>query len=278
MEPLKVTNIQRGCVYDGPGVRTTIFLKGCLLSCPWCSNPETLTNEDAFYIDNSKCLKHRGILSPICNDCENNGGEKSVCACPYDVAENISHNYGVDALLEIIMKDKALYNKTHGGVTFSGGEPLLQADSLVELLKRLKKEDIHVTFETSLVVPTEKIESVIEYSDCFIVDYKLQPQMKLHDESYLNLINKNLQKLVGKERYNRLVFVNEMLIYKKDVVSILRYLAVSDIELLPCHDLGKRKYEKLGMHYQSYKANPKKADEFVSFLNSNNILTNLLTI
>lgn len=75
MKSLEVTNIQRGCVYDGPGVRTTVFLKGCSLCCPWCCNPETITREDAFYIDNSKCLKYQGISSSICNACEKYGGE-----------------------------------------------------------------------------------------------------------------------------------------------------------------------------------------------------------
>jgi pyruvate formate lyase activating enzyme len=273
-----VTNIQRGCVYDGPGVRTTIFLKGCLLCCPWCSNPETFSKEGAFYVDNSKCLKLQGISSSICNVCERSGGDRSVRVCPFGVAESVSYDYSIETLFEAIMKDKVLYNDTCGGVTFSGGEPLLQADALIELIEIIKKEKIHVTFETSLVVPTEKLESVLALSDCFIIDYKLQPQMKLYDESYFSLINKHLQKLVGKEKYNRLVFVDEMLECKNDVLYRLQKLSVSTIEILLCHDLGVKKYERLGMHHKSYKADKNKAEQFVSFLNSNNIITSLLTI
>lgn len=278
MKLLNVTNIQRGCVYDGPGVRTTIFLKGCSLCCPWCCNPETLTRDGAFYVDNNKCLKFLGITSSICNVCEKYGGEKSIRDCPYNVAESVSSDYGIEELTESILKDIDLYSDTHGGVTFSGGEPLLQADALVALLEIIKNENIHVTFETSLVVPTEKIESVLALSDCFIIDYKLQPQMKLYDENYFRLINKNLQKLVEKEKYNRLVFVDEMLECKNDVLYRLQNLSVSDVEILLCHDLGVKKYEKLGMHHKSYKADKNKAEQFVSFLNSNNILTSILTI
>lgn len=278
MKPLKVTNIQRGCVYDGPGVRTTVFLRGCSLCCPWCSNPETLTKDGAFYIDNNKCLKYLGITSSICNACEKYGGIRSIRDCPYDITESVSCDYGIEELLELILKDKDLYRDTHGGVTFSGGEPLLQADALIDLLEIIKNENIHVALETSLVVPTEKLESVMALSDCFIIDYKLQPQMKLYDESYFNLIKNSLQKLVGKEKYNRLVFVDEMLECKNDVLYRLQNLSVSDVEILLCHDLGVKKYERLGMHHKSYKADKNKAEQFASFLNSNNILTSLLTV
>ena len=278
MKSLKVTNIQRGCVYDGPGVRTTIFLKGCSLCCPWCSNPETLVKEGTFYIDDSKCLKYQGISSSICDICEKNGGVRSVRDCPYGVAESVSYNYDIEALLAEILKDKTLFERTRGGVTFSGGEPLLQVGALTELLERLKKERIHVAFESSLVVPTGNLESVLAYSDCFIIDYKLQPQMKLYDEAYLKLINKNRLRIVGKEIFNRMVFVDEMLDCKNDVLYKLQSLAVSDIEILLCHDLGSNKYKKLGMYHKSYKADSKKAEQFVSFLGLNNISTSLLTI
>lgn len=194
------------------------------------------------------------------------------------MTESVSRDYSIEELFESILKDKDLFKDTHGGVTFSGGEPLLQADTLIELLKKIKNDNIHIAFETSLVVPTEKLESVMGLSNCFIIDYKLQPQMKLYDESYFNLINKNLQKLIGKERYNRLVFVDEMLGCKNDVLIRLQNFVVTDVEILLCHDLGVKKYEKLGMQHKSYKADPNKASEFVSFLNSNNIKTSFLTI
>ena len=131
-EKLNVLKIQRTCVHDGPGIRTTIFFQGCGLRCLWCQNPEALSFKPGPAPDG---------------------------------------NYSISDIMEIVLRDKDYYTKTGGGVTFSGGDPLLQdPESLIGLLKLLKDENIHTAVETSLYVPWENIENIAPYVDLFLVD------------------------------------------------------------------------------------------------------------
>ena len=98
MKQLEVTAIQRGCVYDGMGVRTTVFLKGCPFSCPWCCNPETLYSSPLFFIDNQKCIKEKGLSSSLCRKCIRNGGFDTLECCPFGVSEATSRLLSVEEL------------------------------------------------------------------------------------------------------------------------------------------------------------------------------------
>ena len=278
MQPLKVTSIQRGCVYDGRGVRTTVFLKGCSLHCPWCCNPETISADNEIFIDESKCLKNQGNPGRFCRSCERCGGEMPITACPLGVGENTAKYHTPEELYEILIKDIGLFAKTGGGVTFSGGEPLLQAGSLVPLLQKLKREKIDVVFETTLVAPTGALNSVLPYADGFIVDFKLQPQMKLYDTTYLHRIKAHYALLNGKRITNRIVFVNELAAHREKVVSALRELGIERIELLLCHDLGAKKYGKLGLAHTDCSADKKLMEKFSESLNAEKITVSGLTI
>ena len=172
MKQLRVTNIQSGCVYDGPGVRTTVFLKGCSLHCPWCCNPETISYEKQWFIDDRKCVSRQGLCSELCNPCVRLNGVRSIHSCPYGVAEPAFHDYSPEKLLEILLKDNELYKESHGGVTFSGGEPLLQSEELVNLLNLLKGFGIHIAIETTLFASTEALAVVLPYVDFYIIDLK----------------------------------------------------------------------------------------------------------
>ncbi len=278
MQLLKVTSIQRGCVYDGRGVRTTVFLKGCSLHCPWCCNPETISTDNEIFIDESKCLKNQRMQGRFCRSCERCGGEMPITACPLGVGENTVKYHTPEELYEILIKDIGLFAQTGGGVTFSGGEPLLQAEELIPLLQKLKQENIDVVFETTLVAPTDALIRVLPYADGFIVDFKLQPQMKLYDTIYLRRIKAHYALLNGKRITNRLVFVNELAAHREQVVSVLRELGIERIELLLCHDLGAKKYEKLGLAHTDCSADKKLIIQFNNYLKSKNIKASLLTI
>lgn len=278
MRPLRVTNIQRGCVYDGPGVRTTVFLKGCPLRCPWCCNPETQSFEQELFIDDEKCLYNKGISSRLCAECIRLGGTRYVDECPLGVAEKVSYDYSTEELHSTLLKDKSLYERANGGVTFSGGEPLLYANQLIPLLDILNREGISIAIETTLVSSKKVVETVVQYIQCWIIDLKLQPQLLLYDTEYLNQLKDNLFFLSGKDTVFRLVFVDEMLPEKETVLKRLVFFKIFEVELLLCHNLGQKKYVRLGRESKNYSASKDKAVVFLDYLNKNKIKSILLTI
>ena len=278
MKRLRVTNIQRGCVYDGPGIRTTIFLKGCSMHCPWCCNPEAIAYEQQWYIDNQRCIKKKEIDSSLCLECERNSGNKSLKECPFGVTEAVSKDYTIGQILDIVKKDKKLFIETRGGVTLSGGEPLLHSEELEPLLQQLKYEGIEIAVETTLYVPEKYLFMVVPYIDYYLIDLKLQPQMKLFDFEYLRRINWSLKQLEKYYKQYRLVFVDEMTTVKVNIVECLKSLNVRNVEILPCHNLGEKKYQKLSLDFNNYKASPDRLNEFTDFLCKNNVETNVLTI
>ncbi len=216
---LKVFDIQRACVDDGPGVRTTIFFQGCNLRCVWCQNPEGLSLQ---------------------------GG-------PSD------RNYSIDEIMDVVLRDKEYYFSTDSGVTLSGGEPLLQdMDSLINLLKSLKEEDIKVAVETSLHAPWENIKEVAPYIDLFLVDLKVVGNDDLHKEYTKqdpSLIHDNIEKLLDLDANIkfRMVMVpghNDDEGNIRATSDFLKSIGYDSIELLKYHNLYEDKAERLGLEYE----------------------------
>ncbi len=268
---LRVTSIQRGCVYDGPGIRTTFFLKGCALHCPWCCNPETISKNEEFFIDDSKCLLKQGINSPICSNCKRIGGVNEISKCPLNVCENVSNDYGVNELLNILLKDRAQF-VDGGGITISGGEPLLQAQALLPLLKMLKKENIHVAIETTLVAPYDNFIQLKDYIDLFIVDLKLQKESVL-PPGYFEEIKERLEIIRnnGVDTLYRLVVVSSMVNYVDEVISSLKSLNIDSIQLLKCHNLGGAKYRKLKIGSEDFTCDSQSFAEVSAKISRSNI-------
>jgi pyruvate formate lyase activating enzyme len=150
----RVFDIQRFSVHDGPGIRSTLFLKGCALRCAWCQNPEGL--EGAIH------LWHFPNLCASCGTC--------VKACP---REALSRDLTAAEAVTELAADRVFYERSGGGVTFSGGEPLQQAGFVAEVAGGLKAQGIHTALETSLFAPWETIEGLLAVIDLFIVDVKL---------------------------------------------------------------------------------------------------------
>lgn len=276
MKQLRVTNIQRGCVYDGPGVRTTVFLKGCSLHCPWCCNPETISFDEQWFINNAKCLYLHGKSSKLCEKCARVQGQRSIHDCPFNVAEPASYDYSAEDLFKLLISDSDLFSQSGGGITFSGGEPLLQAENLVVLLNKIKEQDIHIAFETTLVASNNALDIVLPYIDLFIIDLKLQPQTRLKDSQYLDRMQKMISFLRDKKKLFRVVFIDDVFDHKEDVLTALKKLGVTCIELLLCHNLGEKKYEKLSMKNLQFKAGATKAESFRKYLANNGVDSSIL--
>ncbi len=213
---LKVFKIQRTCVHDGPGIRTTVFFKGCGLRCLWCQNPEGL-------------------------DASRDIGEK---------------NYPIEEIIDIVLKDKKYYFSTGGGVTLSGGEPLLQkSDALICLLERLKKEKTNVAVETTLFTPWENIEKAAPFVDLFFVDLKVVGDEIKHKEltgQKSDLIKENISKLIalGANIRFRMVMVpnhNDSEENIKAACEYLKEIKYDSIELLRYSSMYEDKITKLGL-------------------------------
>ena len=270
MNELEVTSIQRGCVDDGEGVRTVIFFRGCPFSCPWCCNPETIYLSKRHFINEQKCLKQRGEWSSLCIACERYGGLRRIEDCPFGVCTSVSHFYSTEELFVEVMKDKTLYEQSGGGVTLSGGDPILQLDNLLGLLSELHREKISCAIETTLYSRNLKNSfQSIKYIDEWIVDLKLQQENWKRD--YVTVVKENLNLLRkdNKRLRFRLVYIDGL--PAELVVDILNELEVDTLEVLKCHALSNRKYEQLGIEFKSYVPTEENYNKFLLILANRSI-------
>ena len=216
-----ITNIQRFSLHDGPGIRTTVFLKGCSIRCPWCSNPENINHQIERYVKDGK----EGFYGK---------------------------EYSVDEVLKEVLKDKIFY-EDNGGVTFSGGEALLYAKELLPLMEQIKQNDISIAVESSLFVPSSYLEMVIPFVDYFYVDLKvMDKESSLLLKGNLDLFKSNLAILAKSKKFN--VRIPVICGYTDDednirsIIDVIReYRAsIKKIELIKGHNLGDNKYVSLG--------------------------------
>lgn len=176
-----VFDIKRFAVHDGHGLRTTVFFKGCPLRCRWCQNPEGLETTRQVLYFKTKCIHCRCCQRfneqieyhdrPYFKENQNDFTDV-IKACPSGAIQYDSKEYDLDALLSKIKEDEVFY-KHGGGVTFSGGEPFMQGDFLIEILKRCKEEKIHTAIETSFYTSLELIKKALPYLDLIYIDLKL---------------------------------------------------------------------------------------------------------
>ena len=179
-----VLSIERCSLHDGPGLRTTVFLKGCPLSCLWCHNPESKSFDPELYylyercngcgICEKECVNHKVneeehiITRNSCTACG-----KCVRTCPNSALEIKGEEMAVQDVIDIVLKDVRYYESSGGGMTLSGGEPLAQFEFSRELLRLAKENGIHTCLETSGYASTDKLMSVIPYVDLFLYDFKI---------------------------------------------------------------------------------------------------------
>ena len=224
-----VTDIQHFSLHDGSGIRTTVFLKGCTLKCPWCANPE--------------CISRK-------------------------IERGFGYDISLKDLEKEILKDEPFY-KTGGGVTFSGGEPLLQIKNLEPLLKSLKLKDINICFESSLFVDEKYLKIANKYGDEFIIDIKmLNPQktknvLKGSIDQYLN----NLFYLDLEKTTFRIPITKYSLDDEKLILDLLKKFKPKQVEIFKLHNLAKRKYDILNKEFYFEKISDNDLIKFKDKLN-----------
>lgn len=271
-----IMDILRGSIHDGPGIRTTVFLKGCPLHCLWCHNPEGMKGQPQLRFDGKKCIQcgkckeacpqgvhewdscgHHHISFSRCLACG-----KCAKVCPENALSVVGHEMTSKEVLELVKKDMAFYQKTGGGITLSGGEPLIQPEFSIELLSECQKLGIHRAVETAGNVPWETIEATIGLVDLYLFDYKASTEemQQKYTGGSRELIMANLERLsavlmkTGEGeiwlRCPIIPGVNDSEEHFKSIRAVKENcLGVEKIEIMPYHELGIYKWEQIGLTY-----------------------------
>ncbi len=250
-----IFDIERNPFVDGPGIRTTVFFKGCNLKCAWCHNPESqeFKPQMMFYKDKCKgCGKCKEICSTpdnclLCGKC--------TFYCPTDARKVCGKEYTVDEIFGEIIKDKLFYENSNGGVTFSGGGCMLQIDFLFEILKKCKENNIHTAIDTAGNVPFHYFEKIMDYTDLFLYDIKCFSK-ELHKKGTgisNELILSNLKKLSNNFNGDIIIRIPVIGGFNDDVDEMLRVknflgsINYKSVDLLEYHKMGEDKYSSLNM-------------------------------
>lgn len=216
-------DIKRGAIHDGPGLRTTLFFKGCNLRCPWCHNPESFTKK---------------------------------------IQGKYGQSYSVEELMSIIVKDTHFYNSSGGGVTFSGGEATMQEIFLIELGRQCKKEKIHCALETNGIIEEKTLQKLLPVIDLFLLDYKVTNQEKLirgYDEKiWMNTLR--LLEIKEKKVVLRCPIIPGINNQSQHIQAIkklkMTYQCIEKVEFMPYHSIGINKWNELGYDYSLQSIKP----------------------
>lgn len=297
-----IFQIQRFCLRDGDGIRTTVFLKGCPLSCLWCHNPEGQRRETQLSFQLYRCIAC-GQCRDICRNGVHTFGtgqgihcvDFSKCqlcgrcieACPTGCLELIGERVEAERLIKVVLLDRAFWRKL-GGVTFSGGEPLLQAPFVLECARLLKKENVNVTVETSGYAPKSVMEALLPFVDCWLYDFKAGPEEK--HKALCGVSNKCIHEnfcFLCKEgarvilRYPMIPGINDSV---EDMEALLMLEKECQdripVEVLPYHVMGKGKTQRIGIEYSAFlpeeDAKSETIEERCNFLRKNGIAARIV--
>ncbi len=254
----RIFSIEEFAVYDGPGIRTTVFLKGCPLSCNWCHNPEGISFDHEVVRSPHGCARcdELGTICPVCR-------EKAVTH-GLAIDENIrglirisGEDFEPDELVDKLSKNVDILNMNHGGITFTGGEPLAQPDFLYQVLLKLKGKT-HLMIETSGYCNSATFQKIVSLLDLLIIDMKIIDNQLayLHEniDNSLILQNYEILKLMNIPFIARVPLIPGVIDTKKnidDIISILRDAKnLKWVELLPYNKMAGSKHASIGKVYQ----------------------------
>lgn len=277
-----VFDIKQMAVFDGPGIRTTVFLKGCPLRCKWCHNPEGLSFEPQLMVSDNGCLK--------CNKCIEKCQHKDNCiacgecvrVCPMHLRRIAGKKYSADELAGKLLKDKEIFEMNGGGITISGGEPTAQPEFVIELLQKTK--GIHRAIETCGYCSQEVFEKILQNVDFVMMDLKLIDE-RLHEywtgrNNRMILRNFSILKASGKSFIIRVPLIPGVTDTHENKAAISELLIDADslvrVELMPYHATAGAKYGMVGKEYIPEFDADRPVDKSTREFESNNIPVTVL--
>ena len=266
----RIFDIQRFSIHDGPGIRTTVFFQGCPLRCRWCHNPEAMTTQPSLFFTESHCL-HCQACVVVCPEGVHGVEPDShlldrdaclVCgkcadACPSGALEVAGREWTLDEVAELVLRDKVFYDTSGGGVTLSGGEPLLQAEFGAALLERLRAEGLHAVVDSSGQGAPEAVRLLHPLTDLWLFDLK-HCDPAAHREatglgnqrilSNLRLLDELGAKVMG--RVPLIPGINDGGDNLQALAKLVRGLScLNEVRILPYHQFQSDKYRRLGLEY-----------------------------
>ncbi len=273
-----IYDIQRYSIHDGPGIRSTVFFKGCPLDCWWCHNPESSDFRPQLVFWTDKCIACRRCVDACPNDILPDGASAScgcvLCgrcseACPAGAVELVGQKWTVAQVIEHLKRDTVFYDESGGGITFSGGEPLGQPDFLLDLLAECRRLRLHTAVDTSGYADWDAVKEVARAADMLLWDVKL-----LDDDShsrYVGVSNEpilaNLQRLVHGGFGERIVArfplipgINDDENNLREMGKLLRCLNINRLNILPYHETATEKYARLNSEYRLCRLAPPEDD------------------
>jgi len=275
-----IFNIQRFSIQDGPGIRTTVFMKGCPLMCPWCSNPEGIRSVSEIMADDRRCIGCKKCVE-VCpvNAISTRDSTRTIdwklcincleCAkvCPSHSIEVVGSYMTVEEVFKVAARDMPFYRNTSGGITVSGGEPLQQWQWVLELLKTCKQEGFHTALDTTGYCKWEYMRRVLEYVDLILFDIKHMDSERCREKCGVSneLILENLEKAAKMctvwLRVPLIPSYNDSETNLRLIAELASRAVVDRVSLLPYHEYGKQKYMRLGREYSFNEAAILKPDD-----------------
>lgn len=262
-----VFDVQRCSLRDGPGIRTTVFLKGCSLNCLWCHNPESISPKPELSFDAEMCVHCLACVAACPHGAQQASESQHVLArdlcracgacvaeCAYGALKMVGELMSVEAVLREVEKDSAYYHRSGGGITLSGGEPMVQFDFALALLRAAKARGIHTCVETNGFAPQARYEQTLPHVDLFLFDYKAtDPERHQTLTGVTNeMILANLDFLYRRGasivlRCPLVPGINDARPHLAGIAALAsRYQNLAGIEIMPYHEMGREKGRRVG--------------------------------
>ena len=253
-----VFNVQRFSLHDGPGLRSTVFMKGCPLRCAWCHNPESRSPKTEFVRLSHRCMScGRCDEDELANPVVEGRDSRDVERCPTGALQGVGETVDAPALVKILLRDRIFFDESNGGVTFSGGEPLMQAAFVTDCLRLLQAEGVHTALDTCGFAPWSDLRDAAAHTNLVLYDIKLMDDDRHTAATGVSnhLILQNLRALTDVHQHIWIRIpvipgVNDDDDNVEATAAFLRPLGgIVRVELLPYHATGEPKFARVGVDY-----------------------------